>query len=213
MKKISLIVLSFTLLSAFSCKQAKKENEQASDNTEEMVGDQSLFSIVEDSTKVHFTAYKTTAKKPVGGDFQKVNLTYDAGDSPKEIIDGLEFSIPVSSLFTNDSTGTRDPKILAGFFGFMTDTEFIKGKFSVIDYENCTASLTMNGVTTDLPMTYQVIGDKADFKGTIELKNWNALKALTSLNLVCEELHKGEDGISKTWEDVAVDASLLFKKK
>jgi hypothetical protein len=31
----------------------------------------------------------------------------------------VQFSIPVSSLFTNDATGTRDPKILKFFFGVL----------------------------------------------------------------------------------------------
>lgn len=173
-----------------------------------------MFSIIEDSTKVHFTAYKTTDKVPVGGNFLKADISYEVSESPKEIINGLEFSIPVSSLFTNDATGTRDPKILEFFFGVMAETELINGKFTVKDDQNCVASLTMNGVTADLPMVYSIDGQQVNFEGTIDLKNWNALEALASLNKACEILHTGPtDGISKTWEDVAVNASLLFEEK
>ena len=63
MKKIALITLSLLVFAGFSCKDAKKEKEQ----TEEAQVDQ--YSLVADSTKVSFTAYKTTEKKPVGGKF------------------------------------------------------------------------------------------------------------------------------------------------
>lgn len=210
MKKI----LSFSLvvlLAIAGCKQAKKDTNETQDVE---IQESGLLNIVEDSTKVHFVAYKTTDKLPVGGDFLKANVTYDAASDPKDIIDGLEFSIPVSSLFTNDPTKVRDPKILEFFFGAMANTELITGKFKINDGQNCTAVLTMNGVTADLPMTYSMDGNKANFEGTIALKNWNALEALASLNKACEILHTGPtDGISKTWEDVAVTASVLFEEK
>ena len=34
--------------------------------------------------------------------------------------------------------------------------------------------------------------------------DWNADAGLAALNNECEELHKGEDGISKLWPDVNV---------
>ena len=109
MKKIQVAVLGLFLVAAFSCKQTKKEEEK----TEEAV---TTYSIVEDSTNVKFTAYKTTDKVPVGGTFKEIELTYTAGETPIETLDGLEFSIPISSLFTNDPTNTRDPKIIEFFF-------------------------------------------------------------------------------------------------
>ncbi len=211
MKKINSIVIVLVLITSFSCKQTKKETKEGQDV--ETTENAAVFSIVEDSTKVHFTAYKTTDRLGVGGDFLKANLDYDPASGPKEVIDGLEFSIPVSSLFTNDATNVRDPKILKFFFEVMADTEFLKGKISVQDDHNCTAKLTMNGMTKDLPLTYTFDGNKADFTGTIDLKNWDALDALASLNKACEILHTGSDGVSKTWEDVAVNVSLLFEEK
>jgi hypothetical protein len=46
----------------------------------------------------------------------------------------------------------------------------------------------------------------------MDLKNWNALEALASLNKACEALHTGPDGVSKTWEDVAINASVFLSK-
>ena len=41
----------------------------------------------------------------------------------------------------------------------------------------------------------------------------NALDALASLNKACYDLHTGSDGVSKTWEDVAIKASVQLEQK
>src|SRR6056297_4252523 len=125
MKKIQIAALGLLLVAAFSCKQTKKE-----EKTEEAVA---TYSIVEDSTDVRFTAYKTTDKVPVGGTFQEIELTYTAGETPMETLNGLEFTIPVSSLFTNDPTKVRDPKIIEFFFEKMAETQSITGTFTFKD--------------------------------------------------------------------------------
>ncbi|MEZ4808919.1 MAG: hypothetical protein R2819_01050 [Allomuricauda sp.] len=206
MKKIQTLALGLIVLATFSCKQAKKE-EMKEEATP-------AYSIVEDSTSIHFTAYKTTEKKPVGGTFTKVNLAYTPSETPMETLNGLEFSIPVSSLFTNDTTNTRDPKILHFFFGVMDQTEFIKGSFAFDENKKCSVNLSMNGVSAQLPMEYEMTDDNhVNFTGTMDLNNWNALEALASLNKACFDLHTGADGVSKTWEDVAIHASVLLEKK
>lgn len=208
MKKIQIAAMGLLLVAAFSCKQTKKEEEKTEETTT------STYSIVEDSTDVRFTAYKTTEKVPVGGTFQEVELTYTAGETPLETLDGLEFSIPVSSLFTNDATNTRDPKIIEFFFEKMAETQSIKGTFSLDADNSCTVQLSMNGVSTELPMEYEITDDNhVNFSGTMDLKQWDALEALASLNEACKILHTGADGVSKTWEDVAITGSVLLEQK
>ncbi|WP_421812254.1 hypothetical protein [Flagellimonas sp.] len=206
MKKIQIAALGLLLVAAFSCKQTKKE-----EKTEEAVA---TYSIVEDSTDVRFTAYKTTDKVPVGGTFQEVELTYNAGETPVETLNGLEFTIPVSSLFTNDPTKTRDPKIIEFFFEKMAETQSITGRFAFKDDKSCTVKLSMNGVSAELPMEYEITDDNhVNFSGVMDLKQWNALDALASLNEACKILHTGSDGVSKTWEDVAIEGSVLLEQK
>ncbi|MDF0706134.1 MAG: hypothetical protein VX772_05440 [Bacteroidota bacterium] len=204
MKKIQVAVLGLFLVAAFSCKQTKKEEEK----TEEAV---TTYSIVEDSTNVKFTAYKTTDKVPVGGTFKEIELTYTAGETPIETLDGLEFSIPISSLFTNDPTNTRDPKIIEFFFDKMVETQSISGTFTFKEDNSCAVLLSMNGVSTELPMEYEITDDnRVNFSGVMDLKEWDALEALASLNEACKILHTGADGVSKTWEDVAIEGSVLL---
>ena len=106
MKTMKLLVLALIVMAGYNCKQAKKEQKE---QEQEIVTEK--FSLVKDSTKVSFTAYKTTEKLPVGGKFLKIDITNsDEGANALEALNGTTFSIPVSSLFTNDATGTRDPK-------------------------------------------------------------------------------------------------------
>ena len=44
----------------------------------------------------------------------------------------------------------------------------------------------------------------------MDVNNWNAGKALASLNEVCKLLHTGADGISKTWSEVTLDITSSF---
>ncbi|MDB2607109.1 YceI family protein [Zobellia sp.] len=211
MKKIKLIVLGILLVGAFSCKDAKKEK---SENSTEAQAATETYSLAQDSTKVSFKAYKTTEKLPVGGEFKKINITkVGEGDTALEALNGTEFSIPVSSLFTNDATGTRDPKIIEFFFGAMENTELISGVFKVGDGDACSIDVTLNGKTENIPLTYQAASDNAfTFDGVMNLENWDALDAVASINKACEALHTGKDGVSKTWSEVAVHAEVLVQK-
>src|SRR5690606_3693623 len=107
---------------------------------------------------------------------------------------GAAFSIPISSLFTNDATGTRDPKILQFFFGVMTNTEFITGVFHVSDNDKYSIDVTMNGETSSIPLTSEMVSDtEYIYKGT-------------------KVLHTGPDGVTKTWSEVAVQAKVLLAR-
>lgn len=211
MKKIAFTFVSALFIVFASCKDDKKSEESksveaTSDATE-------MFSLVQDSTKVSFTAYKTTEKLPVGGMFKKINFTKtNSGATAMEALNGTEFSIPVSSLFTNDPTGIRDPKLLEFFFSILKDTELISGIFKV-EGDKSSIDVTLNGETQNIPLAYEKNGDdKITFSGTMDLANWNAMDAVASINKACEILHTGKDGVSKTWSEVAVQAEVLLTK-
>jgi len=163
-----------------------------------------------EATSVKWTAYKTTEKKGVGGEFSVLNFENKSGSTPQEALNNLDFSIPVSNLVTKDDS--RDAKIKASFFGQMLNTAFIKGTIKVIN-DKYIASLTMNGVTKDLPLDVSITDERrVSLKGTMLLKDWDALGALAALNKVCYDLHKGPDGVSKTWDDVAIEVSTFLRK-
>ena len=203
-----LSILAVTSLVFTSCKEEKKETETSVIETTEAT---STFIIKPEATSVKWTAFKTTDKVAVGGEFATLNFESRSGATPEEALNNLKFSIPVSSLFTKDDT--RDAKLKASFFGAMLDPDLIKG---IITYENgnYVAAITMNGVTADLPLDYSITDERrVTMKATMDLKNWNALGALETLNKVCLDLHKGADGVSKTWEDVEIVISTYLRDK
>lgn len=212
MKRIKFLALGLLVIAYTNCKDVKKEKEAQPEEVQ--VSTSGEFSLVKDSTQVSFTSYKTTEKLPVGGKFTKIDITNsNSGDTVFEVLNGAAFSIPISSLFTNDATGTRDPKILQFFFGVMTNTEFITGVFHVSDNDKYSIDVTMNGETSSIPLTSEMVSDtEYIFKGTMDLQNWKALDAVSSLNEACKVLHTGPDGVTKTWSEVAVQAKVLLAR-
>tara|TARA_R110000868_G_scaffold140877_2_gene356884 strand:+ start:450 stop:1091 length:642 start_codon:yes stop_codon:yes gene_type:complete len=211
MKKLAFTFLCTLVILFSSCKDTKKN--QDNKDVEVVAKSSEMFSLIPDSTKVSFTAYKTTDKLPVGGTFKIINIT-DAheGITTLEALNGTKFSIPVSSLFTNDPTGTRDPKLIEFFFGVMNNPELISGSFKV-ENEKCSIDVTLNGETQNIPLTYETVDEnKLTFKGIMDLENWNAMDAVASINKACEVLHTGKDGISKTWSEVALQAEVMLQK-
>jgi hypothetical protein len=206
MKKIFLsLILASALL--VSCGEKKEE---ATEKTIE-----AGYSIKENSIILKWIAYKTTEKIPVGGEFTKVNVTdLPVATSPEKSIEGLNFSIPVSSLFTNNES--RDYKLKNLFFGVMDNTELISGSFTTIEGNDKEGhgviNLKMNNIPCDLPFDYTIEGNVINIESELNVKSWKAENALDSLNKACYDLHKGADGVSKTWEDVSITASVEFEK-
>ena len=152
MKNLKLIALGMILFTAVGCKDSKKSTEELTTETQTTEG---TYSLIADSTKVSFNAYKTTDKAAVGGIFKEITLTEsEEGKTALEALNGTKFSIPVSSLFTNDATETRDPKILKFFFGVMKNSELISGVFKVSGDNTCSIDVTLNGKTANIPLQY-----------------------------------------------------------
>jgi len=163
----------------------------------------------EATNSVQWTAYKTTEKVPVKGKFTQVNITSGGeGNSVKDAIHNAEFSIPITSIFTSDSS--RDYKIRKFFFGVMENTKLLSGKLVIENDSLGYADITMNGITEKLPFTYLIDVKKFSMATKMDVLNWNAKSSLDSLNLICKELHKGLDGISKTWSEVAINITSTF---
>ncbi|WP_225034783.1 YceI family protein [Winogradskyella sp. SM1960] len=203
-KFLSLLISISLVLS--SCKQEKKEAD-----TKETTENTIKYIVKSEATNVKWTAYKTTDKVPVAGEFATLNFEDKEGATPEAALNNLEFSIPVSSLFTMDDI--RDEKLKNSFFGVMLNPEFLTGKIKYAN-EAYSAEVTMNGVTKDLPLEVNITDERrVSMKATMNLEDWDALGALESLNKVCFDLHKGADGVSKTWEDVAIEVSTYLRDK
>ncbi|OSY87928.1 hypothetical protein WH52_07750 [Tenacibaculum holothuriorum] len=211
MKKLAYYFsICFIAVQISSCKtEAKKEvtKDTEAPKTEVKTAPYSLNNA---DNSINWTAYKTTDKAPVKGQFKKVNITSGGeGNSVKEAVNNAEFSVPVSSIFTKDTS--RDFKIKKFFFGVMDKTQLLSGKLVLENDSIGYADLTMNGVTKKLPFNYTITGKIFNMTGVMKISDWNAEKALSSLNEACKDLHKGADGVSKTWDEVAINITSTFK--
>lgn len=188
----------------------KSETTKTSTKEVEKVAPQSnaKFSLKKAKNSIGWTAYKTTDKIPVNGAFNQVNITANGeGNTISEAINNTEFGIPVSSIFTKDSS--RDYKIRKFFFSFM-NTNILKGKLQISTETTGIATIQMNGMTNEVPFTYDISDNVFSMKATLDINAWNAKAAIASLNKVCEELHKGADGVSKTWDEVTLNIQSTF---
>ena len=187
---------------SISCKETKKPKL----DTKEKV-----YTVEPKTTTINWIAYKTTGKVPVKGQFTKLNIL-EANLSAKtslEALNNLKFSIPVSSLFTKDTI--RDKKLKKFFFGTMVDTQNITGTIHIKNETSGTVDIAMNGITQSLPITFVNSDQMVTLEAVMDLDNWQAQAALTALNKVCEALHTGEDGISKTWSEVKIEVATYLK--
>ncbi|MFN0729858.1 YceI family protein [Polaribacter gochangensis] len=205
MKKIVTTLLILTLTFQFS--SCKTEEKKITVKKEVATA---AFSLDKANNSINWVAYKTTDKIAVKGEFKKVNITKNGnGNTAKDAINNAEFSIPVSSIFSN--LDDRDYKLRKFFFGVMDNTSLVSGKLMLKDETKGVASITMNGVTADLPFTYTLEGKVFNLNATMNLDHWNAQNAVKSLNEICKDLHKAADGISKTWSEVDINITSTFK--
>lgn len=202
-KKINLILMLVLAISISACKNSKK--------VEKSKDTQAGYSLVDSTATVKWTAYKTTDKLPVSGVFKTVNITKSqAGKTALLALNNTQFSIPVSSIFSNNEE--RDGKLINLFFGVMKNTSLLTGTIKANADNMGSLEVNMNGVTNNISLTFTTVGDTINFKGVMALDNWQVDLAMKALNQACFDQHKGSDGISKTWHDVLIEASVVVKK-
>ncbi|MBL4594167.1 MAG: YceI family protein [Flavobacteriales bacterium] len=215
MRKIFLPIAVVTALIFTSCGGGEKSEtaeETTTENTEEIC----FYSYDEAAgAQVRWTAFKTSDKIGVGGQFDQVNVT--AGEKSTKITDVLEsikFNIPTSS--TNTSNEDRDSKIVASFFGAMNETDIILGQVKSATGDNtsgtCTFYLTINNIEKETVLDYTVEGSTVKLTGEIDMVDFGAEGAVASLNEICGALHTGEDGVTKTWSVVELAIETTLKK-
>jgi uncharacterized protein YkuJ len=167
------------------------------------------YSYNENNTTFEWTAYKTTEKIGVTGSFNEIEVSCDAGDSPKKVIESIHFKMQTNSVETNNDD--RNKKIAEAFFGTI-NTKTIEGKIKTLkDNGKAVIEIKMNGISADVEGDYSLDDESFDFTSTIEVSSWNALPGIKALNLLCKELHTGPDNISKLWSVVQLKFSTTLK--
>ncbi len=222
MKKISIlsIIALFFLASCNNDKAEKsiKTNEpSATKDIQKLDKTTVSWKLDQDASSVHWTGYKTTKKVAVSGTFQKFAIS---GVKPStdllKTIEGAKININVFSIFSNEES--RDKKLVEYLFGHMMQTNAIEARVEKIhpDTQIVDINVNMNNHEKIVPMKLQVDAEKGliTMSGKIDLvKDFDAGEPLYFLHTACFDLHKGKDGVSKTWPEVGVKAILKFEKK
>lgn len=204
MKKTILFFAAALTFITTSCK--KKEAPKKEATTEVKEG----YQVSSKGSEVYWTGYKFTEKKGVKGKFKTINITKaPVATTALEAFNGVEFSIPTSSVFSDNAI--RDGKLKSLFFGFMDNTESLTGTFATKG-SDIVLNLKMNGQTKEVPLQYSIKDRHVKLEGTLNLLDFGAIKAYNSIHKACKVLHTGTDGVSKTWEDVAIEALVFLKK-
>jgi len=221
MKKSGLVILAVSM-SLVACNSGGNHEGEAPDHSHADGHEHDHTEIEEtvpvsvynnSTTTIGFGAFKTTAKKEVKGWFTGFELTgVNEASDVKEIFKDAVITIDVSTLDTKNEG--RNATLLSEFFSKTTSNETITGRVVSFDSTATTAvlELTFNDVAKELTFSYELSGDTLLMQSTLNLEDVNGLAALTSISVACDALHKGADGVSKTWNEVNIYLRTVLNK-
>lgn len=210
MKKIAL-VLGIIGLSIFSCTEKKVEGTVDAPATEVVVSQEEPSDIVDGVVRnsiVKWTGFKTSEKLAVSGTFDAVQVSETKeGNTPEEVLQGAKIRVAVSSI--NSGLEERDGKLKMILFGAMENTSDI---FGVISFKNGKTFIkfTLNNVSKEYEVKSTFENNVFTIQTTVDLVSFKANSAIEALNTACGDLHKGVDGVSKTWPEVEIEGSIEF---
>lgn len=210
MKKI-LIVLGVVSLTAFSCTENKVEENVNTPVEEVVVTQEEPSDIVDGVVKnsvVKWTGFKTTEKLAVNGTFDAVQVTdTKEGSTPEQVLEGAKVRVVVSSI--NSGAEDRDGKLKMILFGAMDNTSDIYG---VINFKGGKTyiTFTLNNVSKEYEVASKFENNVFTINTTVDLVDFKANTAVEALNTACGDLHKGADGVTKTWSEVDIEGSIEF---
>ena len=166
-----------------------------------------------DSTTIGFGGFKYTEKTEVKGIFEKFTVEgTKVADTPEEVFANATISIPISTIETKNPN--RNKRIEEDYFGKMESTFLIKG--SIVKFNKganeVIINITLNKVSKDITLNYSTSGDVIKINGELNILDFDASKALRSIHTVCEALHTGSDGVSKTWAEANLYITSKLKK-
>jgi len=206
--KIQHFIILFALV-FFSCnnnntQEAKQKNSQINENA---------YQLSIENTKVIWNGFKTNDKLKVVGYFDEFSCDREDQkfSSIDELVNGLQFSIKSSSSVSGDPI--RDKNLKDHFFSYLTKDFVINGTLGQPINDSIDVSFDVFGQTKTLRFgcQYNIVPDSSnsdcmiEIRGSIDLESqFGGLQAFNAISKKCHDLHKGADGISKTWKQVDV---------
>ncbi len=223
MKKINISLVAIAALFMTACGSGTESTTVSDEKTAEEAApvEKSMekvctFSYDPAATKISWKSFKTSAKVAVGGTFDTFSVDQTvASNSESAVFEKATFSVVTASV--NSGNVERDPKLIKFFFNSMVSTDTISGgivKISeAVDGKGAAIIyITMNGQKHEENATYTLEGTVLTLSATLNMAKWEASNAITALNTECKDLHTGDDGVSKLWEEVDIEITTTLAK-
>ena len=203
------------LIIFISCNRNKHKEEN---KKESFITEEASYKLDIANTKVIWNGYKTNDKIKVAGYFDEFSCDRENKQfgSIEDLVTGLKFSIKSSSSVSGDVI--RDQNLQNHFFKYLTENFVINGNLGPPSNDSIDVTFDVFGKTktTRLGFTYERTPEcpyddhMVEIKGSINLQSqFDALKAYSAISNKCYDLHKGPDGVSKTWKQVDVYVKAL----
>ena len=210
------LIYSLIFLTLFiSCFNSSKkniieENVEINSNNKDC-----LYSVNLKKTKLIWSGYKTTDKIKVTGTLNKFKSSKiqnnNQYNSIKNLVEGLDFVVDLSSSTSGDEI--RDLNLKNFFFKYIGQNWMLNGRFENFQNDSVDVIFNFFGLEKKIKLSTLYENDKLQLKGSVNLiKQLGLDKAYESISNKCYDLHKGPDGISKTWEEVEIHikAPIIF---
>jgi hypothetical protein len=159
------------------------------------------------SVQVNWTAFKTMQRLAVNGAFTEVSILGELEDKTSftHLLSQLEGEIGVkdASLIRTGNPG-RDMTLFQHFFSRFKKTPVLSAAIQEVRGDDKSGefalSLKMNRKTKPVLMHYQRNESGVfEARGSLDVLDFGLSEALQDLHKTCEVLHRGPDGVSKTW--------------
>ena len=202
-------LIAFLAILFFACNNNNNQ-EQKKDNIQPSL---TSYQLDIENTKIIWNGYKTNDKIKVVGVFNEFDCDRESQEfsSIEDLVTGLNFSVKSSSSSSGDVI--RDRNLNDHFFKYLTKDFVINGTLNQVVGDSIDVNFDVFGQTKQIRFgfSYSYIPTcpyydiMVEIKGRINLElEFDAIKAYKSIHDKCYHLHKGSDGISKTWRHVDV---------
>ena len=201
-KKLPLLLSSVIII---SCNTGQEKNVKVDDKKElEAKADECIYSFSDSTIKLFWAGYKTTDKLKVLGSFQEISTNHSNQKytSLEQLVEGITFSINSASSESGDPI--RDANLKDYFFNYLTTNFEINGSLTGYNEDVVMADIDVLGVNRTVKLKHFLVNNILKLRGELSLSELGAFKAFSSIAEKCYDLHKGPDGISKTWDEVNV---------
>lgn len=169
------------------------------------------YNIKHGSEKITWTGFKYTEKTPVSGTFKKIKFEQKTNaTSMTNLLESIRFEIDTHSI--DSKNAARDATLKGSLFGFLKVPKQISGKVVSATQLDMAVELTINEYTP-MQMSLETKDGKLISKGSLNLLKHGLKKSFDAVHIACKGLHRGKDGVPKTWStvDIKIEADYEIK--